>query len=61
MKSLSHVVTQVLSKGVLTQEDVYSINHLLRQAEVKDMDALDRLLDALMRHEVRSQAACSVH
>jgi len=56
MVTLRQVVSQVLSQGVLTQEDLFSINNLLRYSDSSEMDVLDTLLDALMNHQIRSQS-----
>jgi len=56
MVTLRQVVSQVLCTGVLTQEDLFSINDLLRHSDSSEMDALDTLLDALMNHQIRSQS-----
>lgn len=55
MVTLRQVVSQVLCTGVLTQEDLFSINDLLRHSDSSEMDALDTLLDALMNRQVLSQ------
>lgn len=55
MVTLRQVVSQVLSQGVLTQEDLFSINNLLRYSDSSEMDVLDTLLDALMNRQVLSQ------
>jgi len=55
MVTLRQVVSQVLCTGVLTQEDLFSINDLLRHSDSSEMDVLDTLLDALMNRQVLSQ------
>ena len=55
MVTLRQVVSQVLCTGVLTQEDLFSINNLLRYSDSSEMDVLDTLLDALMNRQVLSQ------
>jgi len=56
MVTLPQVVSEILSKGVLTQDDLISINDLLRHSDpAEGMGVLDTLLDALMNREVHSQ------
>lgn len=55
---LKHLVNEVMGQGVLTSEAMYSIDHLLRRHDYtpEDMNALDRLLQALIEGHIRSQS-----
>ncbi len=58
VSGLQALVEEVMDLGVLTSEMMYRIDQILRQRDYNatDMNALDRLLQALIAGEVRSQS-----
>ena len=58
VSGLQALVEEVMDLGVLTSDMMYQIDQILRQRNYNavDMNALDRLLQALIAGQVRSQS-----